>query len=114
MFAKNQRSAELSRTSIHASADLDPTVVDSARDTKVLSDHVLSHIRTLVLQFSGQFSSDESNPANIFLGFISGNSAPAVGTRHILLSALSSLRSPSALALERHSFFYRPRADVWI
>ncbi len=88
-----------------ASTHLDPTVVDSARDTKVLSDHVLSHVCALVFQLPGQFPSDERNPANVFLGFVSGNSGPAVGTRHILLSALSSLRSPSALALERHSFF---------
>lgn len=105
VHAKNQRSAELSRTSVLASTHLDPTVVDSARDTEVLGDHVLSHVCTLVFELAGQFSSDERNPANVFLGFVSGNSASAVGTCYILLSAFSSLRSPSALALERHSFF---------
>ena len=111
MCAKNQHSAKLprsiDRSSVLASAHLDPTVVDSAGDAKVLSDHVLSHVCTLVLQLVRQLSSDERHPADKFLGFISGNSGPAVGTRHILLSALSSLRSPSALALEWHSFFER-------
>jgi len=109
LSVKTGRSEEALRTSILTSAHLDAAVVDGARDAEVICDHVFSHVCTLVLQLTSQLSSDKSYPADVFLGFISGNRSPTVGTCDVFLSTFSSFRSPSALALKRHSAIWQSR-----